>query len=222
MLRRSVTGKTCPDKQKQERINASQAAAKSRVAGPGWGWVCNEVCDGYVTRSVMRQSKAQYAKRASAAPAVQRKPSCGKKQGRWPGLGLGLQQGMCRLCNEVCSKAQYAKRLRSSSLIAAIQRKPGCGKKRTVTSLARFVHLRCVSRVCDEGVYRGVCNEGCVTSQLVLLQRSVTNVRRGSATDPSKKITAICAPYYCARKPRRTRRVAFCFHGSAGAKQRGR
>ena len=40
-----------------------------------------------------------------------------------------------------------------------------------------------------------MCNEGCVTSQLVLLQRSVTrsvtNVRRGSVTDPSKKITAI-------------------------------
>ena len=34
-----------------------------------------------------------------------------------------------------------------------------------------------------------VCNEGCVTSQRVLLQRSatrsVTNVRRGSVTDPS-------------------------------------
>ena len=35
-----------------------------------------------------------------------------------------------------------------------------------------------------------VCNKGCVTSQRVLLQRSatrsVTNVRRGSVTDPSK------------------------------------
>ena len=45
--------------------------------------------------------------------------------------------------------------------------------------------------MCNEGVPRGVCNEGCVTSQLVLLQRSVTrsvtNVRRGSVTDPSKK-----------------------------------
>ena len=63
-------------------------------------------------------------------------------------------------------------------------------------SLARFVHLRCVTRVCNEGVPRGVCNEGCVTSQLVLLQRSVmrsvTNVRRGSVTDPSKKFTAMC------------------------------
>ena len=61
-------------------------------------------------------------------------------------------------------------------------------------SLARFVHLRCGTRVCNEGVPRGVCNDGCVTSQLVLLQRSVTrsvtNVRRGSVTDPSKKITA--------------------------------
>ena len=131
-------------------FNASKAAAKSRVAGPGWGWVCNEVCNGYVTRSITRQSKAQ-----------------------------------------------YAKRLRSSSLIAAIQHKPGCGKKRAVMSLARFVHLRCVTRVCNEGVPRGVCNEGCVTSQLVLLQRSVTrsvtNVRRGSVTDPSKKFTAISA-----------------------------
>ena len=37
-------------------------------------------------------------------------------------------------------------------------------------------------------------NEGCVTSQLVLLQRSVTrsvtNIRRGSVTDPSKTFTA--------------------------------
>ena len=169
------------------------------LAGPGWGWVCNEVCDGYVTRSVTRQSKAQYAKRASAAPAIQRRPSCGKKGGSGQGWGW--------VCNEVCndyvtrsvtrqSKAQYAKRLRSSSLIAAIQHKPGCGKKRAVMSLARFVHLRCVTRVCNEGVPRGVCNEGCVSSQLVLLQRSVTrsvaNVRRGSVTDPSKKITAIC------------------------------
>ena len=39
-------------------FNASQAAGKSGVAGPGRGWVCNEVCNGYVTRSVKRQSKA--------------------------------------------------------------------------------------------------------------------------------------------------------------------
>ena len=66
-------------------------------------------------------------------------------------------------------------------------------------SLARFIHLRCVTRVCNEGVPRGVCNEGCVTSQLVLLQRSVTrsatNVRRGSVTDPSKEFTAIYMIY---------------------------
>ena len=51
------------------------------------------------------------------------------------------------------------------------------------------------SEVCDEDVYRGVCNEGCVTSQRVLLQRSATrsasDVRRGSVTDPANKLSAI-------------------------------
>ena len=51
-----------------------------------------------------------------------------------------------------------------------------------------------------------MCNEGCVTSQLVLLQRSVTrsvtNVRRGSVTDPSKKFTAI---FFCAKQDQVTR-----------------
>ena len=99
------------------------------LAGPGWGWVCNEVCDGYVTRSVTRQRKAQYAKRASAAPAIQRTQAAAKRGGSGQGWGW--------VCNEVCngcvtrsvtrqSKAQYAKR---ASAAPAIQRKPSCGKK---------------------------------------------------------------------------------------------
>ena len=68
---------------------ARQAAAKRGGAGQGWGWVCNEVCNGCVTRSVTRQSNAQYAKRASAAPAIQRKPSCGKKGGALARAGVG-------------------------------------------------------------------------------------------------------------------------------------
>ena len=170
-------------------FNAPKLRRKGGGAGQGWGWVCNEVCNGCVTRSVTRQSKAQHAKHASAA-LFNASKAAAKSRVAGPGWGW--------VCNEVCngyvtrsvtrqSKAQYAKRLRSSSLIAAIQHKPGCGKKRAVTSLARFVHLRCLTRVCNEGVPRGVCNEGCVTSQLVLLQRSVTrsvtNVRRGSVTD---------------------------------------
>ena len=39
-------------------FNASQAAAKRGVAGPRWGWVCNEVCNCYVTKAVTRQSEA--------------------------------------------------------------------------------------------------------------------------------------------------------------------
>ena len=38
-------------------------------------------------RSVTGQSNSQRVKSASTIAAIQRKPSCGKKGGRWPGLG---------------------------------------------------------------------------------------------------------------------------------------
>ena len=97
-------GKAKRSTQSAALFNASQAAAKSRVVGPGWGWVCKKVCNGYVTRSVTRQS------------TVRKAP---------PQLQLD------------CSYSTKAK-LRQ--------------KKRAVTSLARFVHLKCVTRVCNEGV----------------------------------------------------------------------
>ena len=99
--------------------------ASAAPASLGWGWVCNEVCNGYVTRSVTRQSKAQYAKRATQLNACvtrsvtkQSKAQYAKRPSAAPaGPGWGC------VCNEVCNSpankekqsAVRKARLRSSS-----------------------------------------------------------------------------------------------------------
>ena len=96
--------------------------AKRGVAGLGWGWVCNKVCNGYVTRSVTRQSKAQQAKHASAA-LFNASQAAAKTGVAGPGWGW--------VCNKVCngyvtrsvtrqSKAQQAKHA-SAALFNASQ-----------------------------------------------------------------------------------------------------
>ena len=63
------------------------------VAGTGWGWVCNEVCNGYVTTSVTRQSKALDCSYSTQAKLRQKE-------------GSHVPGPVCsEVCNEgVCSK----------------------------------------------------------------------------------------------------------------------
>ena len=45
-------------------FNASQAAAKSGVAGPGWGWVCNEVLRNEVCNEAKQSTDCSYSAQA--------------------------------------------------------------------------------------------------------------------------------------------------------------
>ena len=162
---------------------------KNRKHRPFWGDTCQKkneppphshllrLLGFYVTRCVTRQGKVRY--RSSSLKICNYSAPAERRQKR-------SHLHSCSL--------KFANHERKPSGKACSTRVCFAGTHKTYETSARVwvcigvcneVHVnivRCVTKV---------CNEGCVTSQRVLLQRSVTrsvtNVRRGAVTGPSKK-----------------------------------
>ena len=112
--------------QLQLEICNCQHKAKPWQKGGSLGWVCNEVCNAYVMRSVTKQSKAQYATSAAPASPITRCDGYVTRSVTSPGRSW--------VCNEVCnssvtrqSKGQYLKHVQPDCRFNASQAAPKRG-----------------------------------------------------------------------------------------------